>query len=851
MTSGPAPDTARNAAVLDQIVPSVVAGTAPPLVVLAGPAGAGRSTVLDQVGEGLRARGVRTRTIRCSPPPFASPLHTMLKPVLRADVAALLIDDVQWLDQRSLEALEVLVRTARAAGLTCVCTAGPPAPAQGRAALRRLREEGLATVLGLRPLGMADVAALTTRAFQARPDRRLVARLRHRTAGNQAALHGALAEYGRTGAIRVLAGGAFLDATEGEPDLPEQHQLVTAVRRLGADVWRVAKATAVLHPLGAALPELAGTAVTTDLAVVRHALDMLVDREVLRRTRHGWRFRVEMVASAIVAQLGPYERRHLAGTAITALWNGTAACDDPAYRADQLAGAGKLVDTRRSCAELLAHADTASAAPGSRHWLRAAANLVADPVERAVLLARYAFACFRHGAYADSVATATALLDDHADHLRDDARDELSHLLVLATHGIGDTHPETPDPAPHEVIGAATALLALDRPDDCLTLLRRAGTSHVRHLVEAQAHLYRGDRARFDAAVGAAARQAAGRVEIAQLRLLPALVAGDADDAEKGLIAESVPADRLAIPYQAVLLLQRNRFSHGAELAHQAVASGAVAGADPACTVVYQWLAHAVLARGDLASARALLVAARTARAALPHLLDATEAVIDIALGNLEQARTRLRDGLSTAALAGVVLGTDQLLVQLAEVEFLLGNTAGARSCSAEATRIAEKAGGVGVGHLVAQAVVAHDGALASSATRLAVERGQPLELAAAVGRLASHGLAPDEAVADAYELLDDLDALLYRAWLRNVMRERNIRVPGRARTVVENERLLAGLVADGLSNRELATVLAASEKSVEGRLGRLFTRTGYQSRVALATAVHSGEYQPEGGLGR
>jgi DNA-binding NarL/FixJ family response regulator len=61
---------------------------------------------------------------------------------------------------------------------------------------------------------------------------------------------------------------------------------------------------------------------------------------------------------------------------------------------------------------------------------------------------------------------------------------------------------------------------------------------------------------------------------------------------------------------------------------------------------------------------------------------------------------------------------------------------------------------------------------------------------------------------------------------------------------VAENERLLATLVTDGLTNRELATVLGASEKSVEGRLSRLFQRTGYRSRVELASAVLTGDYE-------
>jgi DNA-binding NarL/FixJ family response regulator len=76
-------------------------------------------------------------------------------------------------------------------------------------------------------------------------------------------------------------------------------------------------------------------------------------------------------------------------------------------------------------------------------------------------------------------------------------------------------------------------------------------------------------------------------------------------------------------------------------------------------------------------------------------------------------------------------------------------------------------------------------------------------------------------------------------------MRNQGIAIPGRSVTISENERLLASLVADGLTNRELATVLSATEKSVEGRLSRLFQRTGYRSRVELATAMLTGDYTP------
>jgi len=120
------------------------------------------------------------------------------------------------------------------------------------------------------------------------------------------------------------------------------------------------------------------------------------------------------------------------------------------------------------------------------------------------------------------------------------------------------------------------------------------------------------------------------------------------------------------------------------------------------------------------------------------------------------------------------------------------------------------------------------------------------LELALVLQRLVHHGGAEPRLLSDAYELLGSLDAVLYRAWARNLMREHGVKVPGRKETVAENERLLAMLAAAGLTNKQLAAALRTSEKSVEGRLSRLFLHTGYRSRIELSTAILNGEYLSE-----
>jgi DNA-binding NarL/FixJ family response regulator len=58
---------------------------------------------------------------------------------------------------------------------------------------------------------------------------------------------------------------------------------------------------------------------------------------------------------------------------------------------------------------------------------------------------------------------------------------------------------------------------------------------------------------------------------------------------------------------------------------------------------------------------------------------------------------------------------------------------------------------------------------------------------------------------------------------------------------LTDAEERLARLVADGLTNRQIAGAMNYSEKTVEVYLSRLYAKTGYPSRVKLVQAVASG----------
>lgn len=272
-------------------------------------------------------------------------------------------------------------------------------------------------------------------------------------------------------------------------------------------------------------------------------------------------------------------------------------------------------------------------------------------------------------------------------------------------------------------------------------------------------------------------------------------------------------------------------------------------GDDPlAATALCRQLVTILAARGRLTLARSVLARARAASPTQPQLLRLAEAEIEATLtGGTSDGRYRrlLTTGLAIATEHGFALGTDELWLRLAEHAAARGNQREAARYAHRAGEAAELAGTdrARLNALLARVVAGADRDAAREAVTLARRRDQPYELAGTLTRVVEHGSADAAPLREAYRILGELDAPMVRAQLRSMMRARRVAVPGRAETVAENERLLARLVADGLTNRQLAAALRTSEKSVEGRLGRLFLRTGYRSRVELATAMLRGDY--------
>ncbi|GAA0504166.1 hypothetical protein GCM10011581_45270 [Saccharopolyspora subtropica] len=853
------------------------------LAVVTGPAGIGRSAVLARTRELLAHCGVGTVDIRLAreecpaaclttrladelgaPATLSSPmsLNRLLTAVTeRRGPLAVFLDDAQRIGPRRLPELVRLIEALTCAQVTFVCAVRTPFAAS-RTALDPLRHAGLVHEERLRPLSAPAVRRIVSDRLQAVPTPELLAAVRNASRGIPAFVHGAVDAHVHGDCVQVVDQHACLGANRS-PRLWRAHPLAAGLRELGAPYWLVLKALSLLHPLSGPVPALIAEVVGLSEQRVREVLRALREAGVLRCGKGGtaWTFRVPLLATVLDACLGPFERRRISARAVTALWRGEASCADHNYLPKRLAGAGRLIDPERAASTLIERSAAARPDEGelADSWASAAARLVTDPARHAEVLHRHAVTCGLHLRF-DSVAqSARTVLLAYPDQLTDDSLQEalILHVLGLAARdpaALRDLADDPPGPltgrAAQHVVTRAAAFCLLDqwgRAYDELTRNSQLWTEAG------------GSTALFgtflSAVVGAVLGRSVptgcpgGQVDAVGTTADVLLIVARALD----FFAELYEPWRPELPHRdrtrAELTLRAGLFGKWDEalvLARSSIAGAATSGRAGVPVTVPHTMAAIYVARGQLKRARTVIEAARSQHPLLSHVLAAPESELEATLGAHARSRACIERGLAHAAESGALLGTDMLLLRMTIAELHRGNLAAAQRCAARIEQIAQRLGTPGARryHLLARVLVEHDAAAAAELVELAEELGRPFELACALGTIAASGLGDGKTVLRAYELFGDVDALIMRVRLRRLMRERGISVPGRATTVSENERLLATLVADGLTNAEIATVLGATSKSVEGRLTRLFQRTGLKSRAELATAALGGRFR-------
>ncbi|MEW1722952.1 LuxR C-terminal-related transcriptional regulator [Streptomyces sp. NPDC093109] len=789
----------------------------------------------------------------------------------------LVLRDLQCLSPDDLFALEGAIRQWVATSTRCVCTVTLPVPRASRAAfaavLGRLRQGGPVRHVNLRPLSPSRLDAVITAETEARPEPALVAWVRSLTRGWPAAVRAVLRAARDRGVIRVVDRHAHLVGGGSYPGPSTLDELVLPLCERHGAAWEAAKAVAVLGPLGEAVPRLTAEALAVTEREARGLLDGLVETGVLRYRGSDavWEYRLPLAGAAVRAALGPYERRNLARIAVSALWRGAARCADFSYAPEQLAAVGGMVDHERAKAELLSAVERlALHNPDSMYddhravrWLRAAASLTSDPVERPRLLLEYAKICLAQGRAEEVLNSLRLVLRTYRAQLRPDQLLDVHFAWLASLYQLGEVaaleriaddgtleQPARNGPLERAIIRAC-ALLLLGRWREVRDLLGavrrddRSGLAEYRaEFLSTTAESWLGPRYGSDPAATLPARHRAGEATATEVhsRVGELLTLGEIGRAEQLLTDTGRIPVQLGLPSRMLIAFHQGRPDMAMDLARRSAVIG-VHSCDAVQSAMYHHAAVLLLSSGRVTRASELLALARARRPMLPHLLASAEALCELVRGEAGQARSVLRAAVRRAESDGVVAGTELLWLRVADVAMSVGRPELLKECLAKAGTAARVLGTerAEMARLVLHAAVHTDRGAGEAARRLAQWRQQPLEESAVLCHLIRYGMGDPAMLRDTYALLGELDALMPRFWLRPLMRAHGVPVPGRQATAEENERLLAVLVSEGLTNRQIAKTLRTSEKSVEGRLSRLFARTGHGSRVELAMAMLTG----------
>ncbi|MEW1719105.1 AAA family ATPase [Streptomyces sp. NPDC093109] len=605
----------------------------------------------------------------------------------------------------------------------------------------------------------------------------------------------------------------------------------------------------------------------------------------------GWTFRLPLVEYTVREGLGPLERARLSASAVAELWGeGTggerpptepggggllAEADAVTYPADRIADAGVLIDRERAVEELVRAADQLVPdvqGPYLLRYLRAALDLIEDPGARERMLLRYAKAAYVVCDYPGARATGAEILRDPADSLSDDLLQDVALLVVASTTASEDWAQmsrmasahwwrDLPLPPAAAVAGQTLALCGTERWNEAREVLLRTepvwrtGTRKQWNpewfLACAEWVLGRPERFRQllsaphgpdmtpdskHALTMAAADQLLGARDLHGMTRLLAF---------RGLTVEWMP------PYTRFLWLHlQGRWDEALAGARWMLANRQAHNPPPSHHLLPARTAAMLLARGRTTSARRLLDSARDlGEGPLELFLDQAEAEVLRALGETDEAERILRGALAVAGEHGHAYGTGELWALLAELHAEAGRVPEAADALANLETLTERTGDERTRLLwwLTSARVAAMGGPGGpdrgservpAAVELARARDQPFETAVVLISAARSGGGHEKLLYEAYDLLGEVGAPLWRFHTRTAMREAGLAVPDRRQVTVENEQLLATLITEGLSNRRIAAVLRVSEDAVANRLTRLLSRTGLRSRTEVATAV-------------
>ena len=800
------------------------------------------------------------------------------------------LDDAHLSDDETLTALFLAARHLAQLPLFMVFTTRSDKWVPGSRfaeTVGRLFDAGQGDVIDLSPLDAEETTALIAADLGGRPDDRLTAYVYHQSRGNPLYTRQALCSLRELGAIRAEHGRYYLVGDPVMGGLSRRAALLHRVfqqDRASRELARVMSAFKRVH-----LDQIGALESVTDLdrGAIEQAFDALTRASIMTRVANGWyEFSHPLIAEVLYNDLGPLERRLLHKLIAETFSERELAGADVLEWTRHVAEAAAPGDRAAIDAVLEAARITRNTAPlSSATWYERALDLMPPGApDRGAALCRQAIALWKGSRPESAVEVGNRALEAQAGG---DLRARTVAMMINATFSMGrykealrlsetqakHGYETAPFLAQRALLLAHTgdsseAVVQVNRAEvearsgstgdqvvtysyighvsNCLGDFRRVRLAVDRLITIGEGvgpELEQGARL---SALESAAFLLAKAGSLADARGLLAKVAGrlpatgwqdvggqsawtkaklehtagewDAALASIRSAAVSLEASGLGQNLMSLRLLEASILIEQAHVEEAAKLLESSA-ADLECTlhaVMHQWLAARIAgALGDYATARDILTSQS-------QITDDT---------NLADARRRCLEGLLDVSIL-----TDDLPAARQHADAL--------RCLAQQT---------GLPAVVTAADLA-DVALRRSADPARLIAGLEAEgqmYAAAQAHLyfSAYAPEPDHHLNRANDLFSGMGANLWLARVSSQARRLGLslargrrRRAGKDAPLTQTEAQLAQLLRQGLTNRQISSVMLYSAKTIEVYVSRLYQKVGCRSRLELVMAVERGE---------
>src|SRR6478735_3654386 len=823
------------------------------------------------VGAGVRSEQV--------PQDVLSAMFDLLTDLAEHETAVMVWEDLHEADSDSVA---LLMRLARLLAHTRVLVLATTRPRSRQdivgfeRLVEQLEQEGRGVTIDLEPLDRSDVRALVADSIGAVPEGELVDVIYDASLGNP---------FFVTETTRSLLRSASVEVDEHrgrlvrlQPTLRPRTAVVHRFFQIGSTEANVAKVIAAFGRVSPRELDLVASITGIPEQRVIESFDRLVSEQLMVKVDERYEFAHSILREALYDDIGPGERRrvhsiiaeHLrrqreAGLPvdITELATHVSECadhNDP-VAIDVLFEAGRV---------------TARSAPlVSARWFSKCAELIAvDDPRVTTIRAHEASAMFAASLPADAARLGRAALE-HMPPGPERTRTLSDTVISLYICGALQEAIDVIDAEERES-GGLSPLLQAQRANHEAQLGREAAGAPADHEItspelgterRAVTMIYDLHRA------GLCGDHATVRALTERLHALsstasvPTQIAIHSADAVEQAFLYEATAAREALDAAALLRIGDRRLSIAGQLETAEIVVRYLEGRwDDALErvsdvtwnlrqsqtrVLEGWMQNAacemLLARGDVKRAAAIAAEFHVGTETIRQAFDATRGNLLIAQGEPAKARHHLEQALDRMTGSGLPYGLHGVLDVLVDASVATGDRSQAVHYLDQLDAVAMEAD-LTIAHFRrhhARARLLGDVDAAHAAHQLIATT--PLRFHSAVAQLTLAEVDDSSSpyLIEAHQTFDELNALPWRQRAAAALRQAGLSVPRSTEEhggLSETERCLARLVADGLTNREIAVTMHYSVKTVEVYLTRLYAKTECRSRLELARAVDRGD---------